>query len=195
MVGCVPPTTPAPAPRAVCSDVGAHFRQPELDRWFPWREAGSVLAAGGNRLHLSRCGTAHPMSTGGRWVCAWQGRQGSPWQAPCWACWEGTQLSPDQARVASTSHSLLPSVPGPLPGWVLSLQSDQGSHLPVRSEGSCQVTDRQCPKSLSLACPSSVPPSYLLWTHGAPHPPLATSLFSSSPETSLREGPSRQLQS
>lgn len=40
-------TTPSPASlRTVCSDAGTHFRQPELSRWFPGKEAGSVLAAG-----------------------------------------------------------------------------------------------------------------------------------------------------
>lgn len=39
---------PSPTPlRAVCSDVGAHFRQPELGRWFPRKEAGSWLHSGG----------------------------------------------------------------------------------------------------------------------------------------------------
>lgn len=127
---------PLPASRAVCSDVGAHFRQPEPHRWFPGKEAGSVLAAGENRLHLSRCGFYHlPVSVGGGQVYSWRVRQGS-------AFWEGMRLSPDKARVASTSHSLLPSVhglnvPWPLPGWVLRLQSDQWSQLPVRSEGAC----------------------------------------------------------
>lgn len=63
-----PPSPPAPlGSRAVFSDVGAHFREPELGRWFPRKKAGEkwvspVSLGRGDRCTSDWCIGGHPLA-------------------------------------------------------------------------------------------------------------------------------------
>lgn len=71
-------TTPHPAPGLFCLDIGAHFRQPELGRWFPRKKAGeewaSLVSPGGWGQVYARL--VHQGSPPDRP----SGRQTSPWE-------------------------------------------------------------------------------------------------------------------
>lgn len=83
------PTPTPPGSRAVCLDVGAQCRQPELGRWFPRKEAGEKWAS------PASLGESDPRCT--PWQALGETNQclgmGCLPQQLCCACWGSTYLS------------------------------------------------------------------------------------------------------